>query len=110
MQGQYREYAFTLPQLHRRALKRQRASQYERKSRDNLIPESIHYRLYNLRLDHGLTLEQLGNKLGASASMLCQIETGKHNPSLRMIQRLADYYDMTLSELFEGVAIIVHPD
>lgn len=49
-------------------------------------------RLKELRIDSGLTLDQVGNEIGCTASFLSQIERGLKEPSLTMLRKLSNLF------------------
>lgn len=50
----------------------------------------------------GLTQNQLAKQAGITPAYLCGLETGKRsNPSIVVIQRLADALNVTVSDLLE---------
>ena len=49
-----------------------------------------------------LTLDQVATRAGCSESMLCKIETGKVNPSITLLRRLAQALQVNISALFEN--------
>ena len=54
-----------------------------------------------LRIAKNLTQEQLGIKLGKSASIISSYETSQRQPSLLMIQRLATEFGVTTDYLLD---------
>lgn len=51
------------------------------------------------RLQRGLTLEQLGEKVGTGKSFLSQIEAGKKQPSLATVKKIAAALKLGLDDL-----------
>jgi transcriptional regulator with XRE-family HTH domain len=51
-----------------------------------------------------LTLDQVATRAGCSESMLCKIETGKVNPSITLLRRLAQALQVNISALFEDTS------
>jgi len=51
------------------------------------------------RKKSGLTQSQLGDKLGVSASMLAQYETGKRNPKIETLLKISEAIGIPLDEL-----------
>ena len=47
------------------------------------------YQILRLRLDRGLTQEQLAKRVGATQSTIARLESGKGNPSLSTLERVA---------------------
>ena len=58
-------------------------------------------KLKELRLNMGLTQEELASKLGLSRVNYTRYENGKVNPDYETIIKLADFYDVSLDELFD---------
>lgn len=58
--------------------------------------------LRRLREDRGLTLRALAKKAGVGFVSVHRIETGKQDPTLSMLVRLAKALDVTVAELIEG--------
>jgi transcriptional regulator with XRE-family HTH domain len=54
-----------------------------------------------LREIRGLSQHQLGNKIGFSNTYICQIESGKLNISLKVVERLAKALEVPFKMLFE---------
>ena len=55
---------------------------------------------------YGITANKMSAKLGISASYLSEIENGKKQPSLELLERYADIYGIKLSSLIllsEGI-------
>jgi XRE family transcriptional regulator, fatty acid utilization regulator len=61
-------------------------------------------RLRHLRRARGLTLEALGALVGRPAPYLSQVETGKREPRLNLIDQLAEALGVTAAELLEAEA------
>ena len=55
------------------------------------------------RAERKLTMEQLGLKAGCSKSYISQLERGLTLPSLSMLARLADAFDISVSVLFNDL-------
>lgn len=58
-------------------------------------------RLRELRLEGGLTQEELARGLGVSRQTIIAIERGKYDPSLRLALRIARFFDSTVEEIFD---------
>ena len=56
------------------------------------------------RLEKGLSQEQLGEKLDIVRSYICSLESGKRQPSLAMVFRLASALGIKPGELVDAVA------
>jgi len=56
------------------------------------------------RLERGMTQEQLGEQVEAVRSHICMLESGKNQPSLAMVFRLAAALGIKPGELVDAVA------
>lgn len=57
--------------------------------------------LKRARMANGLSQIELAKELGLTNQTLMNIETGKHTPSIKSMKKIADYFNMTLSELYK---------
>lgn len=60
-------------------------------------------RVRRLRRDRGWTQVEMAELLGVDRSYLSEIETGKKDPSLRVLKTIADGFRVTLSQLLRGL-------
>lgn len=60
-------------------------------------------RIKNLRRGRGLTQEDLAFKIGIDRSYMGFLERGERNPTLDKIVKIANVFEITLSELLQGV-------
>lgn len=60
-------------------------------------------RVRELRQERGWTQVELAELLGIDRSYLSEIETGKKDPSLRVLKTIADGFKMNLSQLVHGL-------
>jgi len=60
-------------------------------------------RIRTLRKKHDWTQVELAEMLGIDRSYLSEIETGKKDPSLRVLKTIADGFNLTLSQLLKGL-------
>lgn len=58
--------------------------------------------LAELRKEHNLTQEELGEKLGVTNKTISRWETGNYMPPVEMLEILSDMYGMTINELLSG--------
>ena len=58
-------------------------------------------RLKQLRQESGLTQEQLAQKIGISRVNYNRYENGKVLPDYNVLVMIADFYDISLDELFD---------
>ena len=59
-------------------------------------------RLKLLRVERGLTQEQLGQALGVSRQAINALETEKHDPSLDLAYRIAALFGCAVEAVFEN--------
>jgi len=57
-------------------------------------------RLKVFRAMHDLTQEDLAEKLGVTRQTINAIEKQRYNPSLELAFKLADFFEVTIEELF----------
>jgi putative transcriptional regulator len=57
-------------------------------------------RIREYREEHGLTQEQLAEKVGVTRQTILFLEKGKYNPSLRLAHRIAHAFNRTIEEVF----------
>lgn len=63
-------------------------------------PELINWNLRDARLERGLTLNQVADAVGCTEMAINHYELMKHNPSRRLAEKVARFYEMTVDELF----------
>ncbi|NFS28107.1 helix-turn-helix transcriptional regulator [Clostridium botulinum] len=54
-----------------------------------------------LRVERGITQEDLAIDLGVNRSTISEIERGTFNPSLKLAFSIANYFGRTIDEIFE---------
>jgi transcriptional regulator with XRE-family HTH domain len=59
-------------------------------------------KLRRIRLERGMTLEEVGQKSGVARSTLSKVENGLMSPTITMLQRIIDGLSLGFDELFEG--------
>ena len=57
-------------------------------------------RVEELRKEKGLSQEEFAKAIRVSRQTVSSIETGKHNPSLELAFAIADFFQMTIEEIF----------
>ena len=67
------------------------------------IIKDIGKRIRTYRLQAGLSQEKLAEIASCDATYLSEIEQGKRNPSLKVIERIATALQIPLSKLFENI-------
>lgn len=63
------------------------------------MSNNIGYRISELRKQAGMSQFQLAKVLDIAASTLGMYETGKREPSIKVMQRIADYFGVTTDYL-----------
>jgi transcriptional regulator with XRE-family HTH domain len=58
-------------------------------------------RIRELRTEQGLSQEALAKKAGLSREYLARLETGKHDPSVSTVERLAKALKVKVGKLLE---------
>lgn len=76
----------------------------------NLDAESFGKRVQLLRLHESLTQKEFASKLGITQGMLSYYEAGKSKPTIEMIEKIADLFDVSLDWLCgRSIYKDVHP-
>ena len=66
----------------------------------NLKTEILKYeRIRNIRIDRGLTQEDVAKLLNVKQNTYCQYETGVLNYPLDLVVKLAEYYNVSMDYL-----------
>jgi putative transcriptional regulator len=60
----------------------------------------VENRLRELRVQRGLTQEQLGHDLQVTRHTILALEVGRYVPSIELALRLAAYFERPLEEIF----------
>lgn len=63
----------------------------------------VRFKDYRMKVDK--TLKETSEATGLSVSFLSDVERGITNPSIETCQRMANYYNTTLSHFLQGVEI-----
>ena len=71
---------------------------------DNLL-QLLGERIKEERKKRGLTQEKLAGLSGVSNNFISYIESGNKNASLKTIKKIADVFQISLSDLFSGMTI-----
>ncbi|MBR0193919.1 MAG: helix-turn-helix transcriptional regulator [Bacilli bacterium] len=50
--------------------------------------------------------EDLALEANVNKNYICDLENGRRNPSLEILERISDAFGITLSELFRGIETI----
>ena len=65
------------------------------------MTENIKSNLRDLRLEHHLSQEELGEKLGISRQSIIALEQGKFMPSLPLVVQMCNFFDSAFEEMFD---------
>lgn len=61
---------------------------------------NIHDRLAYIRGAKGYTYAEVGDAIGVTAQAIYRYETGRSTPSIEVMQKLAQFYQMDPKQLF----------
>lgn len=70
------------------------------------INEQFGIRLRQLRKAKGWSLLELSVRANINHNYLCDLENGRRNPTLMILQRLSSAFDITVSSLLLGIELI----
>lgn len=65
------------------------------------VYDKLKQNLKKLRIQAGLTQQELAEKTGIARANIARYETGENIPPLDIIVILADFYDISLDELID---------
>ena len=65
------------------------------------IKKKIGYRIKYLRQQYGLTQEKLSELTGIDRTYISDVERGKRNIAIENLEKLANAFELKLSELFK---------
>lgn len=68
--------------------------------------EQLGMRIRYLRKEKGWSQEDLALEANVNKNYICDLENGRRNPSLDILERIASALKITLSELFKGIESI----
>ena len=57
-------------------------------------------RIEEIRKEKGIKQEDFAKILGVSRQTISSLETGKYNPSIMLAHKIAQYFEMTIEEVF----------
>ena len=63
--------------------------------------ESLASKVYEARVDLGITQQQLADATGISVRTIISIEKGRQFPTLLSAMRIAHYFSLSVDQLFE---------
>lgn len=69
----------------------------------NTLQIKVGLRIKDLRAARDVSQERFANKIGMDRTYLASIEVGQRNVTLQNLAKIANGFDMTLSEFFEGI-------
>ena len=69
----------------------------------NTLQIKVGLRIKDLRAACDVSQERFANKIGMDRTYLASIEVGQRNVTLQNLAKIANGFDMTLSEFFEGI-------
>ncbi|MHB0913028.1 MAG: cupin domain-containing protein [Armatimonadota bacterium] len=65
-----------------------------------LVTSNISAKIKQLREERDLSMRELADRAGLSASLVCKIEAGRVSPTVMSLEKLLDAMDMGLHEFF----------
>ena len=57
-------------------------------------------RIEEIRKSRGITQEDFAGRMGVSRQTISSLERGRYNPSIFLAHRIAQYFGMTIEEVF----------
>ena len=66
---------------------------------EGIFMKSFGLRLKHLRIEKGLTQDELAKKLGVAKSTISLYETNAREPNFNMLTRIADFFNVTVDGL-----------
>ena len=73
------------------------------------VNEQLGKRIAYLRSKKGWSQLDLALESNINKNYICDLENGRRNPSLKVLERLAIAFDIDLETLFKGIDIINNP-
>lgn len=67
-------------------------------------------RVEQLRREHGLNQEDFARAIQVSRQTISSIENGKYNPSLELAFTIADFFDLSIEEIFIHERSAIHEE
>lgn len=68
--------------------------------------EQLGMRISYLRGQKGWSQLDLSLESGVNKNYICDLENGRRNPSLSILERIADAFEISLETLFKGIETI----
>ena len=57
-------------------------------------------RIEQIRKEQGIRQEEFAKIMGVSRQTISSLETGRYNPSILLAYKIANFFDMTIEEVF----------
>ena len=57
-------------------------------------------RIENIRKERGIRQEEFARSMGVSRQTISSLENGRYNPSIMLAHKIAQYFGMTIEEVF----------
>lgn len=57
-------------------------------------------RVKELRIEHGITQQELADKVGVSSRTIISLEKQKYNPSVLLAYKIASVFNLSIEETF----------
>lgn len=76
------------------------------KIEDMRIEAQLGMRIRYLRKSKKMSIEDLALECGINRNYLCDLERGKRNPTLQMLEKIANGFGISISELTLGLQSI----
>ena len=68
--------------------------------------EQLGMRIKYLRRKRGMSQLDLSLEANVNKNYICDLENGRRNPSLEILERISDAFGITLEELFKGISSV----
>ena len=57
-------------------------------------------KIENIRKEQGILQDEMAKALGVSRQTISSLENGRYNPSIMLAYKIANYFGMTIEEVF----------
>lgn len=57
-------------------------------------------RIEEIRKERGIRQEEFAKSMGVSRQTISSLENGRYNPSILLAYKIANYFEMTIEEVF----------
>jgi putative transcriptional regulator len=64
------------------------------------MKEEVHNRVYSMRVEMGITQEELARAVGVSRQTVVAIEKGNYVPSVLLAMKIASFFNQAVEEIF----------